>query len=216
MRPAADSGVLTFVMTVCPSWAATKSFTLPGAATPRWLPPMKCGARLCFAAHELGAPLAEPLTAFFCAPAILSVGIPMQGVVVGENRRSGGGEIYGQGGLGELIWGQTCRSQSDDAADCRHQLQLLALAVALLEAAGGRCRSSTISRGNSAIGRRGRDQRAKLRTSDAGHPNGGLQQRNSSGRRRRWGGKGARERGGYLEQRKTGRRTGGNAWGGVN
>lgn len=74
------TGFLTLVMTVWPSWAATKSFTLPGAAVLRWLPPMKCGARLCFAAHELGAPLAVPLAPFLEAPAILSVGSPMHGV----------------------------------------------------------------------------------------------------------------------------------------
>jgi hypothetical protein len=51
----------TLVMTVWPSWAATKSLTLPGDAAPRWFPPMKCGARLYLAAEELGLPLAEPL-----------------------------------------------------------------------------------------------------------------------------------------------------------
>jgi hypothetical protein len=64
-------------MTVCPSCAATKSFTLPGAAFCRWFPPIKCGARLNLAAYELGAPLAVPLAPFCAAPAMLFVGIPM-------------------------------------------------------------------------------------------------------------------------------------------
>lgn len=41
---------LTLVMTVWPSLLVTKSLTDPGAAAPRWLPPMKWGATLNLAA----------------------------------------------------------------------------------------------------------------------------------------------------------------------
>lgn len=68
----------TFVITVWPPWAATKSFTLPGWATSRWLPPMKCDGRSYFAAAELGVPLAWPLIRLSLAPAIVSDVSPMQ------------------------------------------------------------------------------------------------------------------------------------------
>lgn len=48
---------LTFVMTVCPSWAATKSFILDGDAFSSRLPPMKWSATLCFST-QLALPLA--------------------------------------------------------------------------------------------------------------------------------------------------------------
>lgn len=43
-------GLLTFVMTVCPSFAATKSFTLDGGAWLSSFPPMKCVGKSCLAA----------------------------------------------------------------------------------------------------------------------------------------------------------------------
>jgi hypothetical protein len=49
-------GLHTFVMTVCPPWLATKSFTFEGAATARWLPPMKCAGRLYWVALLLEVP----------------------------------------------------------------------------------------------------------------------------------------------------------------
>ena len=55
----------TFVMTVWPPCACTKSLTLLCGATPKWFPPMKCEGRLYFAALLLGPPLAlaTPLVA---------------------------------------------------------------------------------------------------------------------------------------------------------
>lgn len=46
------------MITVWPSWLATKSFTLLGEAWPRWFPPIKCSPMFFLAAHEEGVPLA--------------------------------------------------------------------------------------------------------------------------------------------------------------
>lgn len=51
----------TFVMTVWPSWLATKSFTFDGGAFSSLFPPMKWSGRLCFAAYD-----AVPLTGAPC------------------------------------------------------------------------------------------------------------------------------------------------------
>jgi hypothetical protein len=49
--------ILTDVMTECPSFFATKSFTAPEGATSRLLPPMKWEGRLALAARKLSWPL---------------------------------------------------------------------------------------------------------------------------------------------------------------
>ena len=49
---AGSSAKLTFVITVCPSWWATKSFTALAGAFSSLLPPMKWSASLCFAAYD--------------------------------------------------------------------------------------------------------------------------------------------------------------------
>jgi hypothetical protein len=60
-------------MTVWPPLLATKSLTLDGGATRRWLPPMKCEGRLYLAALLLGVP-------FFWTP---FAGTPMARTVDG-------------------------------------------------------------------------------------------------------------------------------------
>lgn len=56
-QPRARGAALTFVMTVWPSFWATKSLTLLAGALASLLPPMKWSARLCFWAYD-GLPLA--------------------------------------------------------------------------------------------------------------------------------------------------------------
>lgn len=53
---------LTDVITVCPSFWVTKSFTWPDRAAFKWFPPMKWAGRLCFAEYDRACPLvAVPL-----------------------------------------------------------------------------------------------------------------------------------------------------------